>query len=178
MFTSNPFRFYALLISGLLAFLLSGCLPDDPEPINNAENINAVVLRFSGTDGSTVTAEWIDDGLSDNVDTIFLQEGTGYRLDITFQNRGGDLTDFTSEITREDEEHLVCFLVPAFITQPLIIDADAALNPVGLESNLATTNAGVGSFTVTLRHQPNKTALNACSTGQTDVEAVFPVVVR
>ena len=158
--------------------MLPGCLPDDPEPLNNAENINAVVLRFTGTDGSSATAEWVDDGLSVSVDTLSLQEGTGYRLEITFQNRGGGLTDFTSEITREDEQHLVCFSVPAFITQPLIIDADAALNPVGLESNLATTNAGVGSFTVTLRHQPNKTALNACSTGQTDVEAVFPVVVR
>ena len=57
-------------------------------------------------------------------------------------------------------------------------------NPIGVQFTLATTTAASGSLTITLRHEPMKTASGVRNGditnagGETDVQAVFPITVQ
>ena len=63
-------------------------------------------------------------------------------------------------------------------------DQDNDGNPLGLLFELTTGDAGNESYTITLRHEPDKTAAGVSggditnAGGETDIEVVFDVVVE
>jgi len=63
-------------------------------------------------------------------------------------------------------------------------DKDANGNPVGLSSILTTGDAASGSITITLRHEPAKSASGVSNGditnagGETDIEVIFPINVQ
>jgi hypothetical protein len=56
-------------------------------------------------------------------------------------------------------------------------DVDANNLPVGLTARATTTAASTGTFTIILRHQPNRLKNGTEAPGSTDLEAVFPTTI-
>ena len=63
-------------------------------------------------------------------------------------------------------------------------DQDNNGNPIGLSFELTTGDAGNESYTITLRHEPDKTASGVSggditnAGGETDIEVVFDITVE
>lgn len=177
-----------LLLPALFGSLLvlSACNKDDDdnEPENEQEVITTVTLTFVDSDNiSTVFQAADPDGDGGNpptIDDITLDADETYRLSVAFldESNPGDVENITEEVEEESNEHLVCFDATGFAIGPDPEDTDDNGDPLGLVSNLATGNAGSGSLTVTLKHEPDKSAANPCSTGETDVEVTFPVTIQ
>lgn len=177
--------FYFLASFSLSVLLLTGCRSDtNNEPDNEQELITTVELTFQAQGMAPVTAIWNDtDGPGGNaptIDTIRLEAGVSYELTIGFFDRSNPLDEenITEEIRTEADEHLVCYSVPDnLLTVPVITDTDDNGQPLGLRSNLGTLSEGQGSFGVRLIHEADKDAASPCTTGETDAEVSFPVVV-
>jgi hypothetical protein len=92
--------------------------------------------------------------------------------------------DITLEIIEEDEDHQFFFSFSNDIATTTYSDEDSNGNPVGVKFSLLTGTAGSGSFTITLRHEPNKSAENVVSGditnagGATDVQVTFDISVN
>lgn len=173
----------ALLI--LSAFLFTACdKDDDGMPDHEQELITTVQLTFTDAAGSSQTFHVKDlDGDGGNppvADEVKLNANTAYTLSVKFLDES-DAThshDITEEVEEESAEHLVCFTAAGAMVTPVTTDTDADGKPLGLQNSLTTGNAGSGSLTVSLKHEPDKSAAAPCSTGETDAEVTFPVVIE
>lgn len=184
------YKFNIKLLSLLFATLLlavAACNKDDDDPgeENEEELITTVRLTFTNTQTSaTATFEGKDlDGVGGNpplIDPIVLDAQSTYNLTVQFLDESNpqSVEDITEEVEEEDEEHLVCYSVTGNITQVQVTDKDGAGNPLGLVATLTTGDAGEGTLTVTLKHEPNKSVANPCTTGETDVELLFSVNIQ
>lgn len=167
--------------------LLSGCNNEDEDPIieNEEELITTVVLTFSNDDGA-FTAEWKDedgDGAMDPVvDDIMLETGKTYNVTLKLLNESvTPAENITEEVEEEAGEHQFFFVVSNGLDLAVAYDdEDADGNPVGLTNTFTAGEAGTGTLTVILRHEPNKTAGGvadgdpANAGGETDIETTPP----
>lgn len=176
---------YLLAVTGLL--LTTACDDDDDnQPENEPEVITTVRLNFENqATGATQTFVARDTdgdgGQPPVVDDITLEESTTYTVTAEFLDESdpNDVEDITEEVEEEDEEHLVCYVFGGTVFNTTIQqDTDGNGDPLGLETIMSTLNAGNGSLQITLKHEPDKSANNACSTGETDVEVDFDVTVQ
>lgn len=176
----------------LLTLIFSACSSsDDPEVVNEEELITtlAVTLTPQGG-GSDVTLRYRDldgDGPSAPVITVSsaLASGVIYNGNIeVLDETKSPAEDITEEIEEEDEEHQFFYTFTNGIATTAYTDADGNGNPVGLTFTLTAGAAGSGNFTVTLRHEPDKTAPGVSSGditnagGETDISATFPLVIN
>lgn len=167
----------------LLSALTIACDKDeDNEPDNEQELITTVTLTFTPTTGSAITASAKDlDGDGGNPPTIqpvALKANTDYTLAVSFLDESKTPVDnITEEVKTESNEHLVCFVATGAMPAPAIQDKDGNNQNLGLSSQFKTGAAGTGTLKITLKHEPEKTASNACSTGETDVEQTFSVTI-
>lgn len=170
--------FLAMLV---LPFL--GCEKDDNNgPDNEQELITKVTLTFTGG-GETLPFSLEDKdgdgGLAPTVQEIKLKPNTDYTLAVTFLHTLHlPEEDLTVEVKNESADHLVCFTASGAMASPVIQDKDSNGKDLGLSSTVKTGAAGTGTLKVTLKHEPDKNSANACSTGETDVEATFNVKVQ
>ena len=178
---SNPLKFL------LAAFTVCSCLFVACKKDNNSndpEFITTVKLTFSKTGSSPLTFTAKDlDGTGSNPpvsDEIVLAPLAQYSLSIQLldESDAANVHDVTTEVNEEKIAHLVCFSLGAAFASQTITDFDNLGNPLGLLSNIMTGPAGTGTFGVALKHQPDKAAATACSTGETDVDVSFPVKVE
>jgi hypothetical protein len=147
--------------------LLAACGGDDGGSSNDNEVITTVILRFTPTTGSAVTAEFDDPdgdgGQAPTVDPVSLPAGN-YTLTVQFQNRlETPPEEITDEVRDEHDVHLLLFTGTAVVgpattntSGPLMqsySDMDGNGLPVGLENSIVAS-AGTGQLTVTLRHMP------------------------
>jgi hypothetical protein len=96
--------------------------------------------------------------------------------------------DITEEIKELALEHQVFYQKTGGINNIIYADTpsnkDLNGNPVGLESVFTTTGVATGTITITLKHEPNKSAPNVANgdiknaEGTTDVEVTFDIVVE
>ena len=94
--------------------------------------------------------------------------------------------NITTEIFEEKENHQFFYqktgINASFSYFPLEVDANG--KPVGITTDVNTNGASTGSLTITLRHEPNKSAANVSegdivnAGGATDIEVTFPVVIE
>jgi len=182
-FSLSPF--YLLAIMGLL--LTTACDDDDDnEPVNEQELITTVRLNFENqSTGSTQTFVARDTdgdgGQPPVVDDITLDDSTTYTVTAEFLDESdpNDVEDITEEVREEDEEHLVCYAFGGLVFNTAIQqDTDGNGDPLGLETIMSTLNTGNGQLQISLKHEPDKSAVDACSTGETDVEVAFDVDVQ
>lgn len=180
---------YFVLGFFVLALLsVTACQKDDDdmtEPENEEEVITTVQLEFTPEGGGTaLTYVFSDpDGVGGNapaVDEIVLAANTTYEVAVEFIDRSNpsDPEFITEEVQDEAEEHLVCYAASGVLPAPVAKDQDANGDPLGLIAALVTTDAGSGTLTISLKHEPDKDATDACSTGETDVEAAFNVTIN
>ena len=164
---------------------------DDPVIINEEELITTVRATLIPEGGGTeVILESVDldgDGPNDPVLTVSgaFNPNTTYAGTLKILNEAeSPAEDITLEILEEDEDHQFFFSFTNEIATATYSDQDSNGNPVGVTFDLLTGTAGSGSFTVILRHEPNKAAENVNTGditnagGATDVEVIFTITVN
>lgn len=190
----NKFKTYALIMATVVT--LSSCSNDDNNdaPVNEEELITTVTAIYTPVGGGTaVTLQYKDlDGEGANAPVITVsgnfEKSKTYNGVLTFKNElTNPVEDITLEIIEEGVDHQVFYqttgTVNAFSYGTATSNLDVNGLPVGLQSVFTTTDTASGTLTITLRHQPVKTASNVASgditnaSGNTDAEVSFPISV-
>ena len=174
-----------------VATLFTACSEDDPEVVNEEELITTLTATLTPSGGGTdIILKRVDlDGDGPNAPVITvsanLTANTDYTGVLKIENETeSPAEDITIEVLEEDEEHQFFFTPTNNVATVTYNDMDGNGNPIGVRFILATTTAASGNLTITLRHEPIKTASGVNSGditnagGETDVQAVFPVTVQ
>ena len=177
---------YALLA---IPFLYFSCSDDDdaPEQINEEEVITTMTIYLENSaDASDVimmqTQDLDGDGPNEPVIMVDgpLSSGSVYYGAIGWANEMEDPAEnITLEILEEDEEHQVFFNATGVDIAFEYGDFDSNNNPLGVIFSMSTGNAGSGSVTITLVHEPAKPndGLDTAG-GSIDIQTTFPVTVE
>ena len=180
-------KFLALFLSTALVF--TSCSNDDA-PVNEEEVITTVIVTLtSGGETITLTSKDLDgDGPNAPEVTVSgnLIANTVYTGSTRFLNELEDpAEEITDEVEEEGDEHQVFYQLLSSLGTVTYTDTDVNGNPIGLSFTLTTgSTAGTGNLTVTLRHEPNKTASGVASGditnagGSTDAQVTFPLQVN
>jgi len=187
------FLLLALLLSSF-TLMFSSCEkePEEPTKENEEEVITTLTFTLTPTNNAsapTVTMQFQDlDGDGGNAPTITggeLADSTTYTGSLTLLNEAETpAEDITAEIREEDKEHQFFFQTDVNGLSVAYTDQDPDGNPIGLSTTITTVQANSGNLTVTLKHEPNKSAAGVAggditnAGGETDIEVVFPVEVK
>ncbi len=182
---------YIFIFSTIIAMTLTSCSSDDPEIVNEEELITTLQVTLTPQGGgTTVTLVSRDlDGDGPNAPVISvsgpLQANKTYAGTAKVLNETeSPAEDVTLEVEEEGDEHQFFYTFSNSIATVTYSDQDEDGRPIGITFNLRTGAAGVGNLTVTLRHEPNKTAAGVVAGnitnagGGTDVEATFSLTVN
>lgn len=194
MKTIQNFKLYALTLVTALTF--SSCSNDDdtPKPVNEEELITTVTAIYTPVGGGTaITLQYKDlDGEGANAPVITVSgpfaKNKTYNGNVTFKNDlANPAEDITPEILEEGLDHQLFYqttgTLNAFTYGTAASNFDTNGKPIGLQSVFVTTEAASGTLTITLRHEPNKSAANVASGditnagGSTDSEVTFSISV-
>ena len=157
---------------------------ETPVPINQSELITKVqlVIKDSITNNIVQTATFSDlDGPGGNVatlDSIILSSNTTYYMDIVVLDETKTPVDtISNEVLNEGDVHLFVFSPnpSTNFIETTILDMDINFKPIGLSSILHTSNIGLGTYTVELRHFDSDAAKAANTNYDTDVSITFDV---
>lgn len=176
-----------LLLMAVLLF--SQCNTEDPEPENEEELITTLEMTFSPVGGGNdvVFSVYDEDG-DGPIEPVYtngtLAANTDYNVAIEVRN-DVENEDITAEIIEEDEEHQFFFeTAVSLFLEFSYEDADDNGDPIGLSTIFYAQEPSNGTLTVTLRHEPNKSAEGARNGdpsnagGETDIQATFDVVIE
>lgn len=191
MKTMKTIKFLTIVAIAGLTF--NSCSSDDdaPVPVNEEEIITTVIASFTPQGGGTtvtLTSQDLDgDGPDAPIQVVSgpFVSGTVYNGSVQFLNElETPAENITEEIEEEDDEHQVFFSVTGDVGTFSYIDSDADGNPLGLAFTFTTDDTAAvlnGVMTITLRHEPNKSATGVSdgditnAGGETDVEVSFDV---
>jgi len=182
-------QIYFLLVAFMCLSQLS-CDKDDPEVPNEEELITTLTYTLSPNGGGDPVVFTFRDLDGDGGDDPIIQGGTlaanqSYVGRVEFLNEAEiPAEDITEEVEEESVDHQVFFSSSLSGLSVTYADTDDNGNRLGLVTNLTTSSAGNGILTITLRHEPDKSAAGVSSGdisnagGSTDVEAMFTVNVQ
>ncbi len=182
-------RQYLLLFCLGVLFFAAACGEDEDPLIENEEEvITAVTLTlFPNGPQETVVLGFSDPDGDGGMDPVFSSTGTivanaNYRAQVSFAN---DMGSIDAEIVDEALEHQVFYQVTGGLGLTFVYDdLDVAGQPLGISTLVTSGAAGAGDLTITLRHEPNKTAAGVSISnpgpagGETDVEVTFAVTIQ
>lgn len=136
-----------------------------------------VVFSFKDLDG--------DGGDAPIINTEALRANTTYTASLQFLNESEDPSEnITTEINEEAAEHQVFFQTNDSNLVISYNDKDPNSMPLGLETTVKTFEKSSSNLTITLRHEPNKSAEGVKdgditnAGGETDIEVVFPILIE
>ena len=176
-----------LLLIGII--VIPACDPETPEPPNQEELITTLTYTLESiVDGSEVVFSFMDldgdGGESPIISSGALQANTNYTCKLELLNEQATPTiNVTNEISAEATDHQFFFLPSDPNISTTYIDLDAANFPLGLLTTLRTSDSSTGTFKITLRHKPEKTATGVSTGdisnagGDTDIEITFDLEV-
>ena len=190
----NIFQTKSLLLTLIFVSLLSimSCSDDPEDPIieNEEEVITTLTYTLTPSEGgSAVVLSYQDlDGDGANEPTITngtLSAETTYSGSMTLLNETESPAEsITEEIEEEDADHQFFFVTTVSGLSVAYADTDDDGNPVGLASTLTTGSAGSGNLTVTLKHEPDKSASGVSdgvitnAGGETDISVTWTITVE
>jgi hypothetical protein len=180
-----------VILLGFGAMALHSCEKEakDPPILNEEELITTVQYTLISTDLSdTAVFEFKDlDGDGGNAPEITsdsLNLSLDYNGTIHFLDESGTEVDtITNEVFEEAVEHQVFYSYSPAIVTTSYEDMDPDSNPIGIETTVSTESVGSTTLTITLRHQPDKSASGVKdgvidnAGGETDVEVNFDLKV-
>ncbi len=184
-----------LLIAVIITLVAVNCSKPGPEPtpepVHEEEVITTLMARLTSVSGSRIdliTKDADGDGPNKPVITISgdsFTASTTYNGYMTLLNElENPAEDITEEIEEEKDEHQFFFTVTNEVVSVAYADMDSNQQPVGLSFTLTTTTAKTGKLTITLRHEPNKSATGVAggditnAGGETDIETTFDITVE
>lgn len=176
----------------LFAMLIVSVACEKADPIipNEEEVITTLRYTLTPTNGGAPTVlqfqDLDGDGGNDPIITAgVLALNTTYTAQLELLNeQSSPAEDITAEIEEEAEEHQFFFETTIPDLRIAYSDEDANGNPIGLRTDVLATSVGMGTITITLKHEPNKTAPNVASGdssnagGETDIEITFDIDVQ
>ncbi|MFT6203711.1 MAG: hypothetical protein ACI9V1_001237 [Spirosomataceae bacterium] len=176
------------LVAFAFLFLIS-CEKDDPVIENEEELITTLTYKLTASDGTIVEGKFQDlDGDGGNAPTVnsmVLKPNTTYSGSITLLNESvSPIENITTEVEEEGNEHQFFFETTQANMTVSYDDADVNNLPVGLETKVVTGAASSGKLSITLKHEPNKSAMGvadgniANAGGETDINVVFDVIIQ
>ena len=176
----------------MLVVISMSCGSDDPEPVNEEEVITTLNVTFTNTQDASdvVTASFQDlDGEGGNNGTTTnptLSANTTYTVTVEFLNESETpAEDITEEVAEEDDEHQVFYIVGTGLNMTYAYgDQDGNGAPLGLTGTATVGDAGNGTLTIVLVHEPAKDAAGvsdgniANAGGEEDIRVDFSVTVQ
>ncbi len=186
-----------LLATLLLTAAVTGCVkPDEDDPItpappaNEEEVITTMILSFdnigAGADKELRFTDADGDGGGAPVYELdTLDDASVYTTSIIILNETVSPADtISNEVLDEGVDHQF-FFAPTGVNITFVYgDVDGNGDPIGLLTTMTTGSPSDGTLKVTLRHQPDKTAVGVSggditnAGGETDIEVTFPVVIE
>ena len=182
------------LLAATILVISFGCDPGDPEPHDHDhedELITTFTYTLTPTDDSPPVILYFQDLDGDGGEepkqsvTGSLKTNTTYAGIASLLNEDEDPAHNVSEEVKEEaEEHQFFFNSSLSDVEVTYNDADENGNPLGLETSLKTGVAGAGTITITLLHEPEKTASGVKegsidnAGGSTDLQVTFNIVVE
>jgi hypothetical protein len=173
---------YALLATS--SFFLSCEDEVNDPPIPNEEEVITTLTYTLTAAGSVHTFTFQDlDGDGGNAPTIAVDtitSGVSYSGSMILLNEIEN-EDITTEVFDEAEEHQFFFQSSDPALSVSYSDTDANQQPLGLLSELSVSDPGDYSLTITLRHEPDKSAAGVSdgditnAGGETDIEVTFQI---
>jgi len=162
------------------------CSKDDPDDVNEEELITTISYELNDINSSeSIQLLFKDDDGDGGEDPIItaglLKSNTTYSGELSLSNASEGIT---SEISEEAEDHQFFFQSTLADLMVSYSDMDSNGRPIGLRTQLTTGEAGIGQLTITLRHEPNKSASGveegdiSQAGGSTDIEVTFDVIVE
>jgi len=182
------YRLFILAIS--LSFMFASCSKDDPVIPNEEEVITTLIYTLTPDAGGTaVELQFLDadgdGGDAPEITTSDLSPNTLYVGTVRLLNeQESPAEDVTTEIMEEDEDHQFFYETTVDGLSVSYDDLDSNDQPVGIRTMLQTGDEGSGMLTITLRHEPNKSADGVVISdpsnagGETDIEVRFPINVQ
>ncbi len=155
---------------GVILFVACGKddVKSEEEPIAVLEiKAGSSSFSWSDTDGAG--------GVAPKIDTIRLKPNATETFTISVRDAAAK--NLTDEIVSEKDEHLFIFKPTGNLTVS-DLSKDSKSKDFGQAGTMKTTAAGTGTLQVILKHQPDKSAADPSKTGETDIEVVFPVVIK
>ncbi len=185
------FRSSYIITAVLLSMtLFYACDKDEPEIPNEEELITTLNYTLSPMNGGAdVELSFVDldgdGGANPLVTNGTLQANQTYEGTLELLNESeSPAENITDEVAAEDLEHQFFFQSNASGVSVSYNDQDSEGNPLGVSSILTTGDATSGSLTITLRHEPNKSASGVSqgnisnAGGETDIEVTFTIDVQ
>jgi hypothetical protein len=152
---------------------------------NEEENITTVkVVLTPVTGGTAQTFTWKDvDGPGGNapvISEITVAPSLAYTCSLQFLDESKTpAEDKTTEIIAEANDHQIYYQPTTVAVTVSNLNNDGRGLPLGTTSSWATGAVGTGSMKITLKHKPGqKSAADAVTIGETDVEVIFPVKIQ
>lgn len=182
---------FNILIIAITAVIFSSCEKNDPIIPNEEELITTLKFTLVPAGGGTpVVFSFRDldgDGGNDpEVSVGILHANTSYTGSFELLNeQDNPPVNITREIEAEGKEHQFFFRVSEGLNLSVKYnDKDDGNDPIGLETLVSAGATSSGLFTITLRHEPDKSASGVAdgditnAGGETDIEVQFDVSVQ
>jgi hypothetical protein len=146
--------------------------------VDEQENINVLKIKIGAT-----TFTWSDidgvGGTAPKIDTIKLSPNGTFVADLTLQDGSSNpVKDFTPEIIAEKDDHLFIYKVTGANLTISDLLKDSKNKDFGQTANFKTTSASNGTLQIILKHLPDKVAADPSKTGETDMDVIFPFVIK
>ena len=184
-------KIIALLLISSLTFTACSDDDDNPVAVNEEEVITTMNITLTPTDGGdivTLTSVDLDGDSGPTAPVVTggtLAANTTYNATIELLNETEDPAEvITEEVAEEDEDHQFFYATSVTSTTFSYSDEDADGNPVGIAFSVVTGDSDEGTITVTLIHEPNKSASGVSdgditnAGGETDIEVSFPITIE
>ncbi len=178
-------KHFSTLALPLLAFLFvfTSCKKDDPEEINEEEEINRVVLSVFET--GTIQPQTYTWNEGETTPTVTLNADSSYQVSLSFYDASdaSEVDNITEEVIEEADEHFV-FIETAGANLTVASSStdvtDSNSVGINLRTVWTTAAASTGTARVYLIHEPNTKSGSSRNDfgGETDVEVNFPVTIQ
>jgi hypothetical protein len=176
-----------LAILFISVFTFTACSDDDDDHDHDSEEELITTVKYTLTNGSDVVIlKFSDPDGEDGNDGTYspsepLTANTTYTGVVQLLNETeSPAEDITKEVKEEGDEHE--FFYTSNVSGLAIIktDLDDNNNPLGIETSVTTGEAGSGTLTIVLKHEPIKPndGSSSSAAGSTDVDVTFNIVIE
>lgn len=200
----NTRKFFVL--AALSAGLITSCSDDDdstPDVVIEEELITDVTITLTADGADPVTLTVVDPDGADGATPPTIETSGPLKANTTYagsfeilNTSEEEAEDVTEEIKELAAEHQFFFVANDVAITTTYTDNECdykkpdeecdatTANPVGLSFELATADAGTGTLTVFLKHEPNKDAEGVAdgdvtnAGGENDIDVTFDVTVE
>ena len=146
--------------------------------VDEQENLNVLKIKIG-----TSTFTWSDTdgagGAAPKIDTIKLTPNGTFATEITIQDGAASpVKDYTPEIITEKDAHLFVYRITGANLTISDLAKDSKSKDFGQTASAKTAAASTGTLQIMLKHMPDKSATDPSKTGETDIDVLFPVLIK